>query len=160
MPRFTFEQTIGQLEKRKGGYYYLKISADIVDQFDKKRATRLKCVIDNKVSYSCGLNHLGDGNFFIILSTARLKELRKGLGDPVSFEIFEDPEPLGVKVPEVLEVLLEHDTEARETWEKLSDGKKRSLIFSIIKVKDIDLQVQKILQFLNEQKIKVAKQRP
>ncbi len=160
MPSFTFEQPIGQLEKRKGGYYYLKINADIVDQFDKKRATRLKCVIDNKVSYSCGLNHLGDGNFFIILSTARLKELRKGLGDPVSFEIFEDPEPLGVKVPEVLEVLLEHDTEARETWEKLSDGKKRSLIFSIIKVKDIDLQVQKILQFLNEQKIKVAKQRP
>ena len=54
--RFQFEQTIGQLEPRKGAYFYLTIDASIVNQFPKKRATRLICAIDNKVSYSCGLN--------------------------------------------------------------------------------------------------------
>ena len=61
MPHFTFEQPIKQLEKRKGGYYYLTITADIVGKYEKKRATRLQCIIDQKVSFSCGLNHLGDG---------------------------------------------------------------------------------------------------
>lgn len=152
MPRFHFEQTIKQLDGRKGGYYYLKIDADIVNQFEKKRATRLKCEIDKVLSYSCGLNHLGDGNFFIILSNARLKKLKKGLGDPISFEIYEDPNPLGVEVPEVLQVLLAQDPDSKEVYDKLTDGKKRSLIYSIQRVKNIDLQVQKILEFLGSQK--------
>ncbi|GAA4272176.1 DUF1905 domain-containing protein [Aquimarina gracilis] len=152
MPRFAFEQPILQLEQRKGGYHYLKIDADVVNQFEQKRATRLKCVIDGNLSYSCGLNHLGDGNFFIILANAKLKKLNKTLGDIVSFEIFEDPNPLGVEEPEVLKVLLEQDPIAKGMYNQLTDGKKRSLIFSIIKVKNIDLQVQKILEFLNQQK--------
>jgi len=53
-------------------------------------------------------------------------------------------------VPEILEVLIEQDADAKEKYEKLTDGKKRSLIYSIIKVKNIDLQVEKILNFLNQ----------
>jgi len=152
--RFTFKQAIGQLEKRKGGWYYLKIPAEVINQFEKKRATRLKCSIDEKLTYSCGLNHFGDGNYFIILATRNLKLLKKKLGDSVSFEIYEDPNPLGVEVPEVLEVLLEQDEESREMYNQLTDGKKRSLIYSIRGGKDIDRQVEKILAFLNEERIK------
>ena len=148
MPKFKFQQNIGQLEKRKGGYYYLVISSGIVDQFEKKRSTRLKCNIDGKIEYSCGLNHLGDGNFFIILSTKNLKKLGKTLGDQVDFEIYEDPNPLGVEIPEVLEVLLEQDEFAKEVFDKITDGKKRSLIYSINRIKNIDLQVEKSLAFL------------
>lgn len=154
MPKFSFEQPLKQLEKRKGGYYYLKIDKNTVDQYEKKRATRLKCTIDQKVSFSCGLNHFGDGNFFIIVATRHLKSLGKGLGDPVSFEIFEDPDPLGVKVPEVLQVLIDQDEGLKVIYDKLTDGKKRSLIYSIKSVKDVDKQVQKILAFLNGQKNK------
>ena len=154
MPHFTFEQRIQQLEKRKGGYYYLQIDADVVNQFDKKRATRLKCTLDQKLSFSCGLNHLGDGNFFIIIAGRYLKSLGKEVGDPISFEIIEDPNPLGVEIPEVLEVLLDQDDEARKLFDDLTDGKKRSLIYSIMKVKDIDKQVQMSLDFLNGQGVR------
>ena len=151
MPHFTFEQPLGQLEKRKGGYYYLTITADIVEKYEKKRATRLKCTIEKRVSFSCGLNHLGDGNFFIIVATRHLKTLGKEAGELVTFEIFEDPNPLGVEVPEVLQVLIDQDPEAKEIYDGLTDGKKRSLIYSIKGIKDIDKQVQKILAFLHEQ---------
>ncbi len=154
MPHFQFEQHIHQLEKRKGGYYYLKIDASIVNQYEKKRATRLVCTIDEKVSYSCGLNHYGDGNYFIILATKNFKKLGKKAGDLVSFEIYEDPNPLGVEVPEVLQVLLDQDSEAKTTYEAMTDGKKRSLIYTIKPVKDIDKQVQKILTFLEEHRMK------
>ncbi|MEM9884658.1 MAG: YdeI/OmpD-associated family protein [Bacteroidota bacterium] len=150
MPTFEFKQKIKQLEKRKGGYYYLKIDAAIVNQLERKRATRLICIIDDKLSYQCGLNHLGDGNFYVILATAKLKSLGKQLGDEVHFQIKEDPNPLGVAIPEVLEALLEQDADAKSIFESLSDGKKRSLIFSIQKIKNIDLQVEKILAFLEK----------
>ena len=77
--KFIFEQTIKQLEKRKGGYFYLKIDSDIINQYDKKRHTRLVCMIDSKVSFSCGLNHIGDGNYFIIVASKHLKKLEKKL---------------------------------------------------------------------------------
>lgn len=63
MREFAGQQTIKQLENRKGGYFYLKIDSEIINQFSRKRATRMICTIETKVSYHCGLNHLGDGNF-------------------------------------------------------------------------------------------------
>ena len=152
MTRFTFEQPIRQLEKRKGGYFYLTLGGDIVKQYPKGAKTRLQCVLDEKLSFPCGLNHSGDGNFFIIVATRKLKTIGKTEGDTVRFEIFENPDPLGVEVPEVLSVLLEQDENARAVYEKLTDGKKRTLIFSIRGVKNIDRQVEKIMEFLNGQK--------
>ncbi|MEM6299165.1 MAG: YdeI/OmpD-associated family protein [Bacteroidota bacterium] len=150
MPRFEFTQTVEQLEKRKGGYFYLFIDVDTVNQFEHKRATRLKCEIDGKLSYSCGLNHLGDGNFYIIVSGARMKKLEKTAGDTVTFGIYEDPNPLGVEIPDVLLAFLEQDEEIKKQYEALTDGKKRTLIYSIQKVKNIDLQIEKINTFFKK----------
>ncbi|MEM7103319.1 MAG: YdeI/OmpD-associated family protein [Bacteroidota bacterium] len=154
MPEFTFETTVQQLEKRKGGYFYLKIDASIVNQFERKRATRLICTIDGKLSYQCGLNHFGDGHFFIIIATRYIKQLKKQLGDKITFFLEEDPNPLGVEVPEVLEVLLEQDEEAKASYEKMTDGRKRSLIHAMTRIKNIDKQVELALKFLAEQRAK------
>jgi hypothetical protein len=148
-------QTIKQLEKRKGGYYYLKISAEIINQFTKKRATRMICTIDNKVSYRCGLNHLGDGNFYIIVAGKYLEKLNKELGEEVNFRIDEDPDQLGVEMPEVLTVFLEQDSDSKAIFGKLTDGKKRSLIYSFVKLKDIDKQIKIIIDFLAKEKQKM-----
>ena len=134
MPHFTFEQPIKQLEKRKGGYYYLTITADIVGKYEKKQATRLQCIIDQKVSFSCGLNHLGDGNYFIV-ATRHVKSLSKQENDVVTFEISEDPNPLGVELPEVLQVLINQYPDAKKIHDSFTDGKKRSLIYSIKVIK-------------------------
>ena len=155
MPRIHFQQEVQQLEKRKGGYYFLKIDKESVEQFEKKRATRLVCTINDALSYSCGLNHLGDGNFFIILSNKNLKKLGLELGDEFSFYIEEDPNPLGVAIPEVLEVLLAQDPAAKKIFEAITDGKKRSLIYTIARVKDIDKQVRSIMDFLQSEEMKL-----
>ncbi|WP_299519252.1 YdeI/OmpD-associated family protein [Winogradskyella sp.] len=151
MTTYQGQQTIKQLEKRKGGYYYLKIEASIVEQFPHKRKTRLICEINNEVSYRCGLNHLGDGNFFIILAGKYLKALDKELGDGVDYILKVDPNQLGVDMPEVLQVLLDQDEEAKSIFNALTNGKKRSLIYSILKIKDIDKQVKKTLDFLSHE---------
>ena len=148
-------QKIKQLEKRKGGYFYLELNADVVNQFENKKATRIICTLDNALSYRCGLNHLGDGNFFIIIATKYIEKLGKNLGDPVNYRIDKDPDQLGVDVPEVLEVFLAQDSDLKSIYEALTDGKKRSLIYSLKKTKNIDSQVQSIIEFLNKEKLKM-----
>lgn len=157
MSTFKFQQPIRKLEKRKGGYYYFEIDSNVVNTFAKKRSTRLVCTMENSISYSCGLNHLGNGNFFIIVATKYIQGLKKDLGDETFFEIKEDPNPLGVEIPEVLEVLLGQDKEANSIFQELSDGKKRSLIYTIKTIKDIDKQVQRSLAFLAEEEQKLKK---
>lgn len=154
---YTGEQAIGQLEKIKGGYFYLMIDAGIINQFERKRHTRLVCHLDAKISYQCGLNHLGDGNFFIIIAGKYLEQLGKKVGSFVHFRIEEDPNPLGVDVPEVLTVLLMQDENLKDIYDKITDGKKRALIFSILKIKDIDKQVQGITDFLAKEKQQLTK---
>lgn len=150
MPYCKLDKTLGQLEKRKGGYFYVLIESEIVAQFEKGRESRLICTLDNKLSYSCGLNHYGDGNFFIIIATRYVNTLGKAIGDAIQVEIREDPNPLGVEVPEVLEVLLVQDENSRKRYEALSDGKKRSLIHSINRSKDLDKQVEAIVKLLHD----------
>ena len=122
----------------------------------KKRYTRFICTINNTYTFQCGLNHLGDGNFFIILSSKKLSPIGKGLADVVTFELNEDPNPLGVDMPEVLAVLLEEDEYLKSKFENLTDGKIRSVIHYILKIKDIDKQIEKTIQIIND----VNKPRP
>jgi hypothetical protein len=139
---YAGEQAIGQLEKIKGGYFYLMIESNIINQFERKRHTRLVCHLDNKISYQCGLNHLGNGHFFIIIAGKLLEQLGKKVGSSIEFKIEEDPNPLGIATPEVLTILLIQDEDLRKIYDKITDGKKRALIFSILKIKDIDKQLR------------------
>jgi Domain of unknown function (DUF1905)/Bacteriocin-protection, YdeI or OmpD-Associated len=148
MQTFKDDQVIDQLEKRKGGYFFLTIPAEVVNQFENKRLTRLVCTINGHFSFQCGLNHLGDGNFFIIIGSQKMKEIGKKLGDKVSFEIKDDPNPLGVDMPEVLEAMLEQDEELKSVFDNLSLGKKRSVIFAIQKIKSIDKQIESIRKYI------------
>ena len=146
MKSYKGVQRIKRLEQRKGGYFYLKIDSEIVNQFDRKKTTRLICTLNDIVSYRCGLNHLGDGNFFIIIAGRYLEQIKKGLGDQINYIIDEDPDQLGVDV---------QDSDAKTIFDKLSDGKKRTLIYSIVKIKNIDKQVKLIADFLTKEQMKI-----
>jgi uncharacterized protein YdeI (YjbR/CyaY-like superfamily) len=143
-----------KLDSSRGGYFYVAIESAIVDRLSKGKATRLQCLIDEKITLHCGLNHLRDGNFFIIVAGKHVKLLQKKAGDAVTLTLSEDPEPLGVPVPEVLEALLEQDEALKNVFDSMTDGKKRSLIFLVKDIKDIDRQVQKATAFLTAVKQK------
>ena len=141
MSFFSDDQIIGRLEKRKGGYFFVVVPASAVADFPKGRLTRLLCALDGSLTFQCGLNHLGDGNFFIILSGKNLKTLGKGEGDALHFELSEDPDPLGVTVPEALAALLAQDEELAAAYGKLSLGKQRHIVHSVARLKNLDKQI-------------------
>ena len=77
-------------------------------------------------------------------------------GEKVAFEIFEDSDPLGVAVPEVLKALLEQDEVVERIWNKLTDGRKRTICHSTMRIKNIDLQVERALEFFEVEREKMV----
>jgi hypothetical protein len=156
---FEGEQYFGQLEKQKGGYFYLKIEAEVINKFEKKRHTRLICYLEKTIEFRCGLNHLGDGNFFIIIAGKYLDQLNKKLGQNIHYKIEKDPDQLGVDMPEVLSEILHQEQALKAIFDKISDGKKRSLIYTIVKIKDINKQIQAVHRFLEKELINFNKKK-
>lgn len=71
------EGIIEQLAPKRGSYTVLRIPSKLVESFPRKRSTRLQCTLENGLQFDCGLNHMGDGDYFVILSKRNLKSLRK-----------------------------------------------------------------------------------
>lgn len=145
------EQPLRKLQHNRGGFYYLEVDAKTVVQLPEKHKTRIICTLEQTLKLRCGLNHLGDGNFYVLLAQRHIKTLNKNLHDLIAFKLEVDPDPLGVDIPEVLEELLHQDSEARNTFNHLANSRKRTLIHSINRVKNIDIQVRQILDFLEEE---------
>ena len=145
---FQDQQPIEQLEKRKGGYFHVVVPAETVASFPRQRQTRLICTLNKLVRFQCGLNHLGDGNFYIIIGGKHLRSLSLSVGDPVQFSVEEDPDPMGVPMPEVLEALLEQDESLKQMFDGFSDGKKRHVMHAVHRLKDVDKQVQKSIELI------------
>lgn len=149
MKPFTDTQTIRQLEGHKGGYSYLVVPATAVQTFPKPREVRFVCTIDKQFTIQCGLNHLGDGNYFVIVSSKQMKVMGKQVGETVRFTLQQDPDPLGVPMPEVLEALLEQDEALKAQFGALTMGKKRMVIHAMNRVKDLDKQINTAIKGIN-----------
>ena len=140
---------IEKLEPRQGGYLYARVGAEWLRQhFGQAGRLRLLCALDGGPPYRCGLSHLGDGDFFLILSAAKLKPLGKGAGDGLRVALALDPDPLGVDLPEVLEMLLAQDPALQAAFARLAPGRRRNVAFQVQKIKDLDRQVAKALELL------------
>lgn len=143
-------QKIEKLDPRRGGYHYIYVDASVVEKLTAEKKPRLLCTIDGWFEFQCGLNHMGDGNFYIILSGKRIKELKKQEGDEVSFVLGMDPDPLGAEIPEVMQVLLDQDEDLLKRFLSMTDGKKRGVIHYISSTKNIDLQVKRTVEMLEK----------
>lgn len=140
------QQVIKKLPREKGGYCYIRIPASVAIALPEGKKTRLLCTLNGTLTIPCGLNHMGDGDFFIIIGSRYMKSLKMKAGDKVDYLLQPDPDPLGVPMPEVLEALLEQDAELKERFDGLTMGKKRFVIHSIARIKNIDLQVQRAIE--------------
>jgi hypothetical protein len=132
---------IQKLPAQRGGYFYITVSATLVQQFSKGKKQRLVCTINNALTLNCGVNPLGNGDYFIIVAAKHIKNLQLELGDSVNVVLQEDDNPLGVAMPEVIAALLEQDEVLHQKFSALTDGKKRSVIFAIHRIKNIDIQI-------------------
>ena len=128
-------------------HHVVCISNEVVANFPKGARTRVVLRINGQGDIQCGLNTHSPGIRCMMVSKAHMKALDLMAGEKVAIEIFEDPNPLGVEIPEVLRALLEQDPIVAEVWARMTDGRKRTICHSTKSLKNVDLQVERALVF-------------
>ena len=112
---------------------------------------RIVCTINNEFTFHCAM--LSKVTFyFVLLNKEICKKYNYRENNEVQVEIIPDKSKYGMPISEELEAVLHSDPEGEKWFEKLSDGKKRSLIFLTNKTKNSQLKIEKCMVVLKHLK--------
>jgi hypothetical protein len=112
---------------------------------------RIICSVNNSISFHCGM--LPKNTFhYIMLSKEKIKILNLKINDEISVEIFPDKSEFGMEMCEEFQEVLFSDPNGNSLFEKLTSGKKRSIIYLISKTKNSQLRIEKSFIFLEHLK--------
>ncbi len=145
--RFRFT---AQLEKQSGrfGWSYVEFPHDVKELFGRRGEVRVKCLF-NGVPADRALMPTRSGIHILSLNA----ELRKAAGrlqpgDPVDVELWPDPEPQRIVLPDELAETLDFMPEFRTAWERLTPGRQRGLCSWIGSGKTIDTRGKRIAEMV------------
>lgn len=129
--------------------YNIFIPKEIYTPFAEQKMSRVQVKIsfNNKTLefYAAVKRDKKSGDFKMMLSKQKQKELNLSLGDEFEMQLFEDTSKYGVDVPEELEEVFLTDEEAFSIFETLTKGKQRSIIYAIKRFKGSQNKIDKAL---------------
>ena len=134
----------------------------VVRPFIERGQSRVKIIArfeSQQIEYHAALKKFNADNYVSYFSKAKQKALGVFLNDYFTMKLIEDSSKYGVEMPEELKAVLMSDPLAKELFEQLTPGKKRSLIYSILKIKNTDLRISKALNFCKNIKLGMTDQR-
>lgn len=126
----------------------MRLTAEETASLPQKGKTRLIAVFDGGLTLRCGLNPMGEGRYFIMLSKTALAALGLETGQRVEVTLYEDPDPLGAEMPEELRVLLDQNPDFAKRFEALTDGGKRTIIHGLLRIKSPEKRIEKAVDWL------------
>ncbi len=135
-------------EKTDYTWYYVEFPHDVQQEFGTRGRVRMKGLI-NGVAVDRALIPTKSGYHIIILGgdIRRAAKLKKE-GEPVSVEIWLDPEPDRIDIPEDLAVTLDFIPEMKAAWEKLTPGMQRSMCYWVGSGKTEATRAKRIAELL------------
>ena len=113
---------------------------------------------DKRIDFH-GAIHFYQGNYMISFGKRYQKELGVSLNDYFDLQLSEDHSKYGVEMPEEFAAVLESDPEAFAFFEKLTQGKKRSLIYYILRFKNSQTRIDKAIIITDNLKMGITDQR-
>ena len=147
--------TLQKFEPKLFGYHF-PIPIDIAKSFIEGMNRRVICLINNEHKIQRALMPYSDG-YFILINQNLVNKLNLSINQEVSLTLEKDTSEHGHEVPETFQMLLEQDKEGSGFFEQLTPGKKRSLIYLVGKVKNINSQLNKGLAILDHLKTEQGK---
>ena len=150
-----FDTVLETVDPIRGNYRCVVFEKSIVDSFPQGRKTRIILKLDGCIDVQCGIQPYGDGRYFSMIGRSKLEGYSYEMGQSVSVVVYQDPNTLGISLPEVLSLLLEQDDAMKQVWDKLSDGRKRTLCHKLLRINNNDKQVDMASDFLDMEREKL-----
>jgi len=117
------------------------------EEFQIKSNTRLVATFDGGVERHCALRKSKDGLFYITLSKAFLKEIKKSIGEEVHIHIRHDDSKYGMPIPEEWQEFMDQDEEIAAKFEALTPGGIRGYLHYLGQPKSVDARIRRCLDF-------------
>ena len=150
-----FKTTLQKFDSNLWGFHF-PVPYAIADNFIEGNDRRVICRINDEFRIQNALMPYSEG-YFLLINKDLVKKLNLSVGEEVKLKLEKDRSEFGLPMPESFRTLLEQDTEGNQYFEQLTAGKKRSLIYIVGKVKNIDSQLNKGLAILHHLKLEEGK---
>jgi hypothetical protein len=138
------------LERMTGrfAWSYVEFPHDVQELFGKRGEVRVKCLI-NGVAADRALMPTKSGYHILVFGgDLRKKAGIRKVGDLVTIELWLDPEPDRINIPEALAETLDFLPEMKAAWEKLTPGMKRSMCYWVGSAKTEATQAKRVAELL------------
>lgn len=139
----------GILEKRVkiGGGHFVRVPSSVTKFFGTKGRVRVLGTM-NGAAIDRALIPDGDGGHEIIIGTDVRKKTKAVEGGKVVIEIYRNPKPDEIDIPEELTAAIEMEPEAVRKFEKLTPGMKRNMAYWVNSGKLPETRVKRALEIL------------
>ena len=121
----------GILEKRStsiGGNHYVDVPANVSEFFGERGSVRVLGTV-NGVEVDRALIPNGEGGHVIIIGTDVRKKLKAAEGTKLVIDIYRNPNPTDIDIPEELTAAIEMEPEAVRKFAKMTPGMKRNMAY-------------------------------
>ncbi len=136
-----------KFEVRVQGYHSIYIPDSIADVFVNAGHKRVlvKAFHQDKIhTFHAALQKI-KGQYQMTFGKKHQKAIGLDTHDSFSLQFFEDTSKYGVEMPEEFQAVLDSDPEAFAMFEGLTDGKKRSIIYTLLRYKNSQTRIDKAL---------------
>ena len=134
------------------GWHYISVEAKYAEKFERKGSTRrVICTLNGTETFPCALMPY-QGTYFVMVNKERRERLGLAVGGKVAVELMPDESEFGMPMPEELQEVLNQDTAGEKHFRALKDGVKRSMMYQIAKMKDVDRRIHAALVFIEHLK--------
>ena len=148
MPKPVKFKAVLTVATPESGWHYIPVPWKTGEKFPKSGTTRrVMCTINGTETFPCALMPY-DGEFTVVVNKARRKKLGIDAGDKITVEIAADESEYGMPMPEELQEVLNQDPDGLKAFESMTPGKRRSFMYSIGDIKDIDKRIHTALIFI------------
>lgn len=120
---------------------------EIIQPFLDKNIKRVKAnaSFEGKELKFHGAIQKRKGSYYMMFSKRHQKVLGIFPNDYFQMQFFEDDSKYGVEMPEELDAVLLSDHEAFQIFDSFTDGKKRGVIYAILRYKNAQTRIDKSL---------------
>jgi hypothetical protein len=140
---YRFEAFVEFFEYNVWGHHVM-VPEQICQTLTQDGQRRMRCSVNNSDEFPCALMPIrGEG--VILLNQSLRKSLGIREGQLVQVRLVKDESEYGMPMPEEMMTTFELDPKAHEFFNKLSMGKRRSLIYLVLKVKSSQIRINKSL---------------
>lgn len=102
---------------------------------------RVICTLNDTHTFQCALLPYTNGVRVISINKSIQKKLKLTLGDTVVINLAPDESEYGLPMPEEFDGILNSDADAKQYFEALTAGKKRTLLYIVDKPKSSDMKI-------------------